>query len=69
MLDAGGIRNFPTLPGIESVWIATDHDKSGTGQKAARELAQRLTEAGIEPVIIIPTTVGEDLNDKAVAHV
>jgi len=67
-LTAGGLAEFPALPGIEAVWIATDNDASGTGQRAAETLARRLDAAGIEPVILMPRTVGADLNDKAVAH-
>ena len=36
VLNAGGIQNFPALPGIEAVWVAVDHDKSGTGKNSPR---------------------------------
>jgi hypothetical protein len=67
-LTAGSLAEFPALPGIEAVWIATDNDASGTGQRAAETLARRLDAAGIEPIILIPRTLGTDLNDMAVAH-
>lgn len=69
VLSAGGIQRFPVLAGIEAVWIAADNDRSGTGQRAARALAQRLEAAGKEPVIILPRTVGADLNDREAASV
>ena len=40
VLNAGGIQNFPVLRGVEAVWIAVDHDKNGTWQKAALSCAQ-----------------------------
>jgi putative DNA primase/helicase len=64
VLNSGGILNFPVLRGLEAVWIAVDHDKNGTCQKAALSCAQRLEASGIEARTITPDTVGEDLNDK-----
>lgn len=63
LISANGIAAFPALPGIETVWIAADHDVSGTGLKAARAAAERLEAAGIETIIIVPTEAGADLND------
>lgn len=65
VLTAGGIRAFPALAGLESVWVATDHDESRTGQTATDQLAERLTPHGIEIHSIVPTTAGADLNDLA----
>ncbi|MGE9007051.1 DUF7146 domain-containing protein [Leptospira interrogans] len=67
VLSAGGITAFPVLPGIESVWIAADNDASGTGQKAARAVAERLNTENIETIIIASTQAGADLNDNAKA--
>jgi putative DNA primase/helicase len=61
--DAGAIRAFPVLPGIESLTIAVDRDKSGTGQQAAIECSARWTNSGREVFRVIPTRQGEDLND------
>jgi len=69
VLSANGIQAFPELPGLEAVWVTADNDRSGTGQRAAQALAQRLHVAGIEPVIVTPRTVGNDLNDKVAANV
>lgn len=68
LLTAGGIASFPVLPGIETVWLAADNDASGTGQKAARSAAERLTGAGLETIIISPTEIGADLNDRMARH-
>jgi hypothetical protein len=68
VLSAGGLGAFPILPGIESVWLAADNDASGTGRKAARELGQRLTAAGLEAIVLSTTQVGSDLNDKVAGH-
>lgn len=68
-LTADNLAKFPALPGLQAVWIAGDHDASGTGQRAADMLARRLDAAGIEPVILMPRAVGTDINDKVAAHV
>jgi hypothetical protein len=61
--DAGAIREFPVLPGIECLTIAVDRDKSGTGQQAALEYSARWTNSGREVFRVIPTKAGADLND------
>jgi putative DNA primase/helicase len=63
VLNADGIAKFPALPGIGTVWIAADNDSSGTGQRAARAAAARLSEAGVDVEVITPTRVGGDFND------
>lgn len=68
VISAGGISAFPVLPGIEAVWIAADNDISGTGQRISRSAAERLNAAGIETIILAPTTAGTDLNDKVARH-
>lgn len=68
VLTAGGLRSFPVLPGIEVVWLAADNDISGTGQSAALEAGERLTAAGTEAIIISPTRVGSDINDRIASH-
>jgi hypothetical protein len=61
--DAGGIRDFAVLAGIECLTIAVDRDKTGTGQQAAVECSARWTNSGREVFRVIPTQLGEDLND------
>ncbi len=63
VLNADGIAKFPALPGIGTVWIAADNDSSGTGQRAARAAAARLSEAGVDVEVVTPTRVGGDFND------
>jgi hypothetical protein len=61
--DAGGIRDFPVLSGIECLTIAVDRDKTGVGQQAALECSARWTNSGREVFRVIPTRTGDDLND------
>jgi len=68
VLSANGIQEFPQLLGIESVWIAADHDASGTGQRAAETLAGRLGPAGVEAIVIKPHAIGSDINDTIRGH-
>jgi hypothetical protein len=62
LVSAGGVSNFPVLPGIESVTIAVDNDPKGEGEQAAEECAERLLAGGIE-VITAQTEVVKDFND------
>jgi putative DNA primase/helicase len=63
--DAGNVRAFPLLLGIECLTILVDHDESGTGQRAALECSSRWTSAGREVFRIIPDRCGDDMNDIA----
>jgi len=57
------IRNFPVLSGIEYLTILADADRSGAGQRAARDCAKRWAAAGREVEILIPNEIGADFND------
>lgn len=61
LLNAGGLAGFPVLPGIESLWIAADHDPAGL--KAAHACAARWRASGAETFIVQPNHAGRDLND------
>jgi putative DNA primase/helicase len=61
--DAGSLRRFPVLSGIECLTIIVDNDESGTGQRAALECSSRWTSAGREVFRIIPDRCGDDMND------
>jgi Toprim domain len=61
--DAGNVRAFPVLSGIECLTILVDNDESGTGQRAALECSGRWTSAGRDVFRIIPDRCGDDLND------
>lgn len=63
--DAGGIRSFPVLAGINALTIFVDADQSDTGQIAARECSARWTAAGCEVLRVTPNRIGEDLADIA----
>src|SRR4051794_29732112 len=60
LIPAGGVRGFPALSGIESLWIAVDHDANNTGQHAARTTAGRWRQAGAEVFLITPVALGAD---------
>ncbi len=61
LISAGGVESFPILSGIESLWIAVDHDPAGL--KAARAAAQCWRASGAEAFLITPCAPGADLND------
>ena len=52
--DAGNVRVFPVLSGIECLDIVVDNDEGGTGQRAALECSMRWTSAGREVFRVIP---------------
>jgi len=63
--DAGAIKLFPVLNGIECLTIFADaDDKTGVGLKAARFCAKKWLAAGREATIHIPPN-GSDWNDVA----
>ena len=67
--DAGHMRSFRVLSGIETLTLLVDHDpldpKTETypGQDAAAECAQRWTAAGREVIRLLPRAVDTDFND------
>jgi hypothetical protein len=61
LISASGVETFPILSGIESLWLAVDHDD--TGIQAARSTAQRWQASGAEAFLITPSARGADLND------
>jgi Toprim domain len=61
-VDAGGLRKFPVLSGIECISIFVDNDDSNTGQAAAEACAARWHEADREACLLTPTAVGADFN-------
>jgi len=61
LISAGGVESFPIQSGIESLWLAFDHDE--TGIRAARSTAQRWRTAGAEAFLITPSAPRADLND------
>lgn len=61
LLSAGQVRVFPALAGIETLWIAVDHDSEGVS--AANSAARTWHRAGREVFLIKPHTADTDLND------
>lgn len=59
-LSAGGIANFPVLPGVECLTIFGDADP--TGLAAAQECQARWRAAGRECPIVLPPHDGTDWN-------
>jgi putative DNA primase/helicase len=61
--DAGNVRAFPVLSGIECLTVIVDNDESGTGQRAALECSMRWTDVGREVFRVLSERCGEDMND------
>jgi hypothetical protein len=68
LLNTAGVSGFMPLPGIESLWLAVDHDPGG--EKAASTCSGLWRCDGKETFLIKATTPGADLNDiaKEVRH-
>jgi hypothetical protein len=63
--DAGHMRAFPVLSGIEALTLLVDHDANNAGQDAAAECAQHWKAAGREVTRLVPRAVNTDVNDLA----
>jgi putative DNA primase/helicase len=63
VIDAGGMRHFPVLAGIEHLEIFADHDTNGAGEAAARECLARWENLGAEVAIVMPPTAGSNIAD------
>lgn len=68
LLNTAGVSGFMPLSGIESLWLAVDHDPGG--EKAANTCAGRWRFAGKETFLVKTKEPGTDLNDiaKGVRH-
>lgn len=62
-VSALGMERIILPTNLSNVIIAVDNDHSGTGQKAAAELAYRLLADGKKVKCIMPSHVGSDLAD------
>ena len=56
------MAKLPVVAGIEAITVLADNDANGAGERAARELAARWTEARKSVRLWIPTSPG-DFND------
>ncbi|WP_262273295.1 DUF7146 domain-containing protein [Microvirga yunnanensis] len=61
LISAGSVETLPILSGVESLWLAVDHDE--TGIRAARSTALRWQTSGAEAFLITPSAPRADLND------
>jgi hypothetical protein len=52
--DAGHLRDFPVLPGVDALTILVDRDANHVGQDAASASAQRWDDAGRQVIRLIP---------------
>jgi putative DNA primase/helicase len=74
LIDAGHIGDFAVLAGIEALTILVDHDKPDqhgrhAGQHAAQQCAKRwLAAAGREVEVLMPSAIGADFNNVALAR-
>lgn len=66
-INAGGVRAFPVLPGIEALTVYADNDAkpngSNPGLEAARACAERWAAAGRHAEVIWPRADGADMAD------
>ena len=65
-VDAGNMKSFPVLGGIETLTLFADHDKAGLD--AARACAARWRDAGRETCIATPSAEGFDFADLNPDH-
>lgn len=66
LLSAGGVERLPVLAGVESLWVAVDHDEAGV--RASHACAKRWREAGAEIFLVRPIAQRTDLNDVFKEH-
>jgi putative DNA primase/helicase len=60
-IDAGNLRDFPVLDGVERLVIGVDNDPAG--RRAARDCANRWISAGRRVRLLVPPVEGHDIND------
>lgn len=63
--SAGGMKKLILPATVRECWIFADNDshKKGTGEKAARTLADRLVSEGRRVKVLMPTQAGKDFAD------
>ena len=62
-VSAYGVETVEIPVQVEEIFVAADNDASGTGQKAAQKLAERLIAEGRKATVIYPTSEGCDWLD------
>jgi hypothetical protein len=63
-LSASGIKNCAIPPGTSEIFIATDHDANGVGERAATQKVDELRARGIEANWKMPAAVEKDFADQ-----
>ncbi len=61
LIAANGVERLPVLPGVESLWVAVDHDEAGIC--ASHACADRWRATGAEAFLVQPRQERTDLND------
>lgn len=61
LISANGIERLPVLAGVESLWLAVDHDSAGIS--ASEACAERWRNVGAEAFLVKPLVERSDLND------
>lgn len=67
-VSAHGLTSFTPPPSVRNVYVFADNDASQTGQKAAAQLAERLTRQGFAVRIHTPPITGNDWADELEAR-
>lgn len=62
-VSASGLASVVLPPEAGEVFVAADHDPSGTGQRAAQVLTERLKQEGRAGCVLFPSTPGLDWLD------
>lgn len=67
-IDANGMTAFPVIDGVQTLWVAVDHDPAG--KKAARHVSESWVNSQRNAYLIMAKRPGLDLNDvlRRVAH-
>jgi hypothetical protein len=63
MGSAGVMRELPVIDGVDTLWIAADHDENRASERAARALRARWRSAGRLAEYTMPPNEGDDFND------
>jgi phage/plasmid primase-like uncharacterized protein len=61
------MRALIAPPRVQRVVIAADRDQRGAGERAARDLCERLAARGVDASIVLPPEPHKDFNDAAQA--
>jgi hypothetical protein len=63
-ITAGGVAEFPVLPGIDGLHLLEENDEIGASQRAVEKCAEWWRRAGRTVIIVSPEEWAKDLNDE-----